>query len=240
MTTGTIGGLRHVLAALPPGAGRARGPRLPGRRRDDPGRRPGRSATCRPPQPVTDLAGCVAAYVTPAHQHPLGRVMSGADRLSAAGRGPSRRRGGDRGRLRLRVPLRRRAGAGPGGARPRPSSPTSAPPASPSHRACGWAGWSLRPACTDAILDRRDDHPRRRARGRSSGRSSPCCATGTSTRSSAPPAGCTPSGRRAGRRRARAVRRADPAARRHVLHLPAAPARRASGPRGSARARASR
>jgi GntR family transcriptional regulator/MocR family aminotransferase len=33
-------------------------------------------------RPVTDLAGCVAAYVTPAHQHPLGPVMSGADRLT--------------------------------------------------------------------------------------------------------------------------------------------------------------
>jgi GntR family transcriptional regulator/MocR family aminotransferase len=40
-------------------------------------------------RPVTDLAGCAAAYVTPAHQHPLGPVMSGADRLKllAAGRG---------------------------------------------------------------------------------------------------------------------------------------------------------
>src|SRR6185436_15981391 len=33
-------------------------------------------------EPVTDLDGCAAAYVTPAHQHPLGPVMAGADRLS--------------------------------------------------------------------------------------------------------------------------------------------------------------
>ena len=32
--------------------------------------------------PVTDLTGCAAAYVTPAHQHPLGRVMPAADRLA--------------------------------------------------------------------------------------------------------------------------------------------------------------
>jgi GntR family transcriptional regulator/MocR family aminotransferase len=31
---------------------------------------------------VTDLTGLVAAYVTPAHQHPLGRVLPAADRLS--------------------------------------------------------------------------------------------------------------------------------------------------------------
>jgi GntR family transcriptional regulator/MocR family aminotransferase len=81
LTTGTIGGLTQVLAALPPGpiahedpgyraaaeAMRARGRTI----RDLPASRP-----------VTDLSGCVAAYVTPAHQHPLGPVMPGADRLA--------------------------------------------------------------------------------------------------------------------------------------------------------------
>ena len=32
--------------------------------------------------PVTDLSGIVAAYVTPAHQHPLGRVLPAADRVA--------------------------------------------------------------------------------------------------------------------------------------------------------------
>jgi GntR family transcriptional regulator/MocR family aminotransferase len=32
--------------------------------------------------PVTDLTGIVAAYVTPAHQHPMGRVLPAADRVA--------------------------------------------------------------------------------------------------------------------------------------------------------------
>jgi GntR family transcriptional regulator/MocR family aminotransferase len=81
VTTGTIGGLSHVLSALP--AGRVA--------HEDPGyraaaeaiRASGRELVDLPAaRPVTDLGGCVAAYVTPAHQHPLGPVMSGADRLS--------------------------------------------------------------------------------------------------------------------------------------------------------------
>ena len=32
--------------------------------------------------PVTDLTGIVAAYVTPAHQHPLGRVLPAAERVA--------------------------------------------------------------------------------------------------------------------------------------------------------------
>jgi GntR family transcriptional regulator / MocR family aminotransferase len=81
VTTGTIGGLAQVLAALPAGPVAHEDPgyraaaeaiRASGRDiRDLPGTRP-----------VTDLRGCVAAYVTPAHQHPLGPVMSGADRLT--------------------------------------------------------------------------------------------------------------------------------------------------------------
>src|SRR5690606_39051785 len=32
--------------------------------------------------PITDLTGIAAAYVTPAHQHPLGRVLPAADRVT--------------------------------------------------------------------------------------------------------------------------------------------------------------
>ncbi|MGC4109249.1 MAG: PLP-dependent aminotransferase family protein [Nocardioides sp.] len=80
VTTGTIGGLAQVLAALPAGPVA----------HEDPGYRAaaeairagGRALRDLPAgAPVTDLGGCVAAYVTPAHQHPLGPVMSGADRL---------------------------------------------------------------------------------------------------------------------------------------------------------------
>jgi GntR family transcriptional regulator/MocR family aminotransferase len=81
VTTGTIGGLDQVLSVLAPGAVAHEDPgyraaaeaiRASGRElRDLP-------ATTR----VTDLGGCAAAYVTPAHQHPLGPVMPGADRLS--------------------------------------------------------------------------------------------------------------------------------------------------------------
>jgi GntR family transcriptional regulator/MocR family aminotransferase len=81
VTTGTIGGLNQVLAALRPGPVA----------HEDPGyraaaeaiRASGRELRDVPAaEPVTDLGGSVAAYVTPAHQHPLGPVMSGADRLS--------------------------------------------------------------------------------------------------------------------------------------------------------------
>ena len=81
VTAGTIGGLNQVLAALPPGQVAHEDPgyraaaeaiRASGRRiRDLPAA-----------QAVTDLGPCAAAYVTPAHQHPLGPVMSGADRLA--------------------------------------------------------------------------------------------------------------------------------------------------------------
>ena len=84
MTTGTIGGLTQTLAALGPGAVA----------HEDPGyraaaeaiRASGRGIRDVPAtEPVTDLDGCAAAYVTPAHQHPLGPVMSGADRLTLLG-----------------------------------------------------------------------------------------------------------------------------------------------------------
>ncbi len=81
VTTGTIGGLTQVLSALPAGPVA----------HEDPGyraaaeaiRASGRELRDLPAAtPVTDLAGCAAAYVTPAHQHPLGPVMPGADRLA--------------------------------------------------------------------------------------------------------------------------------------------------------------
>ena len=81
VTTGTIGGLTQLLTALPPGDIAL----------EDPGYRAaaeavlasGRALRDIPAvEPVTDLTGSVGAYVTPAHQHPLGPVMPGADRLS--------------------------------------------------------------------------------------------------------------------------------------------------------------
>ncbi|WP_028654787.1 aminotransferase-like domain-containing protein [Nocardioides sp. J54] len=80
VTSGTGAGLRHLLAVLP------REPVAV----EDPGyraavatvRESGREVRDLPAlEPVHDLAGCAAAYVTPAHQHPLGRVMPAADRL---------------------------------------------------------------------------------------------------------------------------------------------------------------
>ncbi|MBM7518418.1 MocR-like pyridoxine biosynthesis transcription factor PdxR [Nocardioides nitrophenolicus] len=81
VTGGTGAGLRHLLAVLPRDAVAV----------EDPGyraavatvRESGRAVLDLPALgPVTDLAGCAAAYVTPAHQHPLGRVMPAADRLT--------------------------------------------------------------------------------------------------------------------------------------------------------------
>ncbi len=81
LTAGTTAGLRHLLAAL------AHQPVAV----EDPGyraavltvRATGRAVVDLPAQePVLDLAGCCAAYVTPAHQHPLGRVMPADDRLT--------------------------------------------------------------------------------------------------------------------------------------------------------------
>ena len=84
VTTGTIGGLTQLLAALPPGdvvhedpgyRAAAEAVRASGRRiRDLPAA-----------EPVTDLTDTVAAYVTPAHQHPLGPVMPGSARLALIG-----------------------------------------------------------------------------------------------------------------------------------------------------------
>ncbi|GEP40239.1 GntR family transcriptional regulator [Nocardioides psychrotolerans] len=81
VTAGTTDGLRHLMTALGPGDVVV----------EDPGyraavetiRATGRRVVDLPAlSPVTDLRDVVAAYVTPAHQHPLGPPMSGADRLS--------------------------------------------------------------------------------------------------------------------------------------------------------------
>lgn len=80
VTSGTTQGLRHVLTALPH---RPVGV-------EDPGYRAavavvlasGRDVVDLPAtRVVDDLAGLSAAYVTPAHQHPLGHVMGADDRL---------------------------------------------------------------------------------------------------------------------------------------------------------------
>ncbi len=80
VTGGTTDSLRHLLGALPPGRVTV----------EDPGyraavatvRAAGREVQDHPAlDPITDLTGRVAAYVTPAHQHPLGRVMPAEDRL---------------------------------------------------------------------------------------------------------------------------------------------------------------
>jgi GntR family transcriptional regulator/MocR family aminotransferase len=81
VTAGTTDGLRHLLTSLRPGPVAL----------EDPGYRAavetvlgaGRGVVDLPAtSPVTSLDGCAAAYVTPAHQHPLGRVMPAEDRLT--------------------------------------------------------------------------------------------------------------------------------------------------------------
>ena len=80
VTGGTTDGLRHLLGVLRPARWRWRIPATaPPWRPSVAAGRDGR----RPPalDPITDLTGRVAAYVTPAHQHPLGRVMPAEERL---------------------------------------------------------------------------------------------------------------------------------------------------------------
>lgn len=81
VTAGTTDGLRHLMTAVAPGDVAV----------EDPGyraavetiRATGRGIVDLPAlRAVTDLRDVVATYVTPAHQHPLGPPMSGADRLS--------------------------------------------------------------------------------------------------------------------------------------------------------------
>ena len=132
---------------------------------------------------VTDLTGVVAAYVTPAHQHPsAGHAGSGPGR-AARGR-PGRPGGRRRDDYDSEFPLRRGAGAGAG--EPGPGQVaylgTAAKSVAPSLR----LGWLVAPPDRlDAITRAPRPHPRGRGVARCSGRSSRCCATGTSTRSSA-------------------------------------------------------
>lgn len=81
VTVGTTDGLRHLLGTLAPGPVGV----------EDPGYRAavatveaaGRRVVDLPPGAAgADLRGLAAAYVTPAHQHPLGRTMPGAERLA--------------------------------------------------------------------------------------------------------------------------------------------------------------
>ncbi len=81
VTAGTVDGLRHLLAALPDGPVGLEDPGY--RAAAETIRRSGREVRDLPALgPHTDLRGTAAAYVTPAHQHPLGPVMSGPDRLT--------------------------------------------------------------------------------------------------------------------------------------------------------------
>jgi GntR family transcriptional regulator/MocR family aminotransferase len=81
VVAGTTDGLRHLLGALPPGPVAVEDPGY--RAAVETVRASGREVVDLPgAAPVTDLAGAAAVYVTPAHQHPLGRVMPAADRLA--------------------------------------------------------------------------------------------------------------------------------------------------------------
>ena len=81
VTNGTTDGLRHLLAALPPGPVAVEDPGY--RAAVETVRGSARDVVDLPAlERVTDLCGVVAAYVTPAHQHPLGRVLPGPDRVA--------------------------------------------------------------------------------------------------------------------------------------------------------------
>ena len=82
VTGGTTEGLRHLLAALPPGPVGVEDPGY--RAAVETARACGRAVRDLPAvAPHTGgLAGLAAAYVTPAHQHPLGHVMPAAGRLA--------------------------------------------------------------------------------------------------------------------------------------------------------------
>jgi len=84
VTNGTTDGLRHLLTALRSGPVAVEDPGY--RAAVETVRGTAREVRDLPAlEPVTDLAGVVAAYVTPAHQHPLGRVMPGPDRVALLG-----------------------------------------------------------------------------------------------------------------------------------------------------------
>ena len=182
--------------------GRPRGPGLPGRGRDRARGRRARCATCPRWRRSTDLTGVAAAYVTPAHQHPLGRVMPAADRLALL----DAARSADAVVVEDDYDSEFRYDVAPV---PALASLDRAAGRLPRHRRqvgrarrCGWAGWSRRRP-TSTRSTRAGRSPTRARRGRCSARSSPCCATATSTRWCAPRAGCTPSARPGSRPRSR-------------------------------------
>ncbi|WP_423464576.1 PLP-dependent aminotransferase family protein [Promicromonospora sp. MS192] len=84
VTAGTTDGLRQLLGVLDPGAVLVEDPGY--RAAVETVRAAGRVVVDHPANAaVMSLDGCAAAYVTPAHQHPLGRVMPAADRLALLG-----------------------------------------------------------------------------------------------------------------------------------------------------------
>ena len=184
--------------------------------------------------PVTDLTGIVAAYVTPAHQHPLGRVLPAADRVALLD--AARAAGAvvveddydsefryDVAPVPALASLDRDRVAYLG---------TAAKSVAPSLR----LGWMVPPpAHLDAVNARRADHPRGLAVAGAAGVPRPA-ARRVRRQGGAHRAPGVRRARAPGRGRAHAVRRAGGAARRDVLHLAAPPARRAAGARGGPRA----
>ncbi len=81
VTSGTTDGFRHLLAGLQPGPVAVEDPGY--RAAVETVRAAGREVVDLPAlEPVTHLGSAVAAYVTPAHQHPLGPPMPGGRRLT--------------------------------------------------------------------------------------------------------------------------------------------------------------
>ncbi len=80
LTAGTTDGLRQLLPHVAPGPVGVEDPGY--RAAVETVRAAGREVVDLPPTGPLAVAGLAAAYVTPAHQHPLGHVMPAADRLS--------------------------------------------------------------------------------------------------------------------------------------------------------------
>lgn len=81
VTNGTTDGLRHLLTVLGPGPVAVEDPGY--RAAVETVRGAARGVRDVPAlEPVTDLTGLAAAYTTPAHQHPLGRVLPGPERVA--------------------------------------------------------------------------------------------------------------------------------------------------------------
>ncbi|HWJ82772.1 MAG TPA: PLP-dependent aminotransferase family protein [Nocardioides sp.] len=80
LTSGTTDGLRQLLPHLSPGPVGVEDPGY--RAAAETVRAAGRDVVDLPPTGTFPVAGLAAAYVTPAHQHPLGHVMPAATRLA--------------------------------------------------------------------------------------------------------------------------------------------------------------